>query len=209
MAKNIYENHLAKIKELRKLRDKEELVRYTQQLSKRVNQRLYRLEKAEKGLKESAYYFAQKETGKEKPRYTTSEKKLNELSEQELIDRLVKLNQKLVSKTSTSRGLEELAKFRTTQSIYASESKKFQTMLEESDLTEKDFRKFLEMGGGKLMNSKYLDSEQIREDWLEVTKSGKVSSEEFINALNEFIERADEDEDYLKVIRDLKNLAEG
>ena len=77
--KNIYQNRLGYIKELRQARNKDLIVDFVSQQAKQINQRFYRLEKVGKG-KDTAYYYAQQETGKDKPRYPTYKPTLENMS---------------------------------------------------------------------------------------------------------------------------------
>lgn len=197
MARNIYKNRLNELKELRQARSNEMFAKTIKQMATQVNQRFYRLEKA--GLaKDTAYRYAKQETGKEKPRYTTNLNKLENMSLEELFQLGVQLNQKLVSKTSTITGQAEL------------EEKRVSMAIEElgkagvKDIDKNSFKNFLNSGGAELLNSKYLDSTQIIEDWNEYTRSGAISSKEFIEAFNKSKEK--NKFDYGDVIRRLDNL---
>ena len=118
MAKqDIYNSRIETLRQIRQARDKDLLVNWVQKASKQVNQRLYRLEKAGVGIGDTAYRFAQMETGKEKPRYSTSTNVLNKMSNEELYSTALELNQKLMSKTSTIRGIKEITESRLSKSI--------------------------------------------------------------------------------------------
>lgn len=201
MARNIYKNNLSKLKELKQARNVDMIAEEVQRMAKQINQRFYRLEKAGLG-KDTAYRYAKQSTGKEKPRYTVNLKKLKGMTVQELFELGVDINQKLVSKTSTLTGQEELAKKRIEMG-----SKE----LEENigvKIDRDNFRKFIDSGGDELLNSKYLSSEQIIEAWEEVTRSGNISNEDFIEAYNEYSEKTKFDyEAFIKSFRQKKNLA--
>lgn len=198
MARNIYTNRLSELKELRQARSNELFARRVRQMAIQVNQRLYRLEKAGAN-KDTAYRYAVQETGKEKPRYTTNINTLEKMSIQELFELGVQLNQKLVSRTSTLTGQKELERKRLEM---ASEALNRDNV----DISANDIKEFVNSGGAELLNSKYLDSTQIIEDWNEYTKRGGVTTKEFIDAFNTYKDK--ERFDYGDVIRRLDNIVE-
>lgn len=152
-----------------------------QRLAKQVNQRFYRLEKKDRGLKESAYRYAQAETNKEKPRYTTNINKISNMSEAELNEFMLSLRKKVSSPTSTFRGLKAVESKRIENAIY---------VLNKStgiDIEETDFKDFLENGGGKLLN-RYMDSTQLIKDWLDKRKES-ITNKQFINTYNRYLNR--------------------
>lgn len=152
-----------------------------QRLAKQVNQRFYRLEKKDRGLKESAYRYAQAETNKDKPRYTTNVNKISSMSEAELNEFMLSLRKKVNSLTSTFRGLKAVERKRIENAVY---------IINKStgiDIEESDFKDFLENGGGKLLN-KYMDSIQLIKDWLDKSKQG-VTTKQFINTYNRYLNR--------------------
>ncbi len=152
-----------------------------QRLAKQVNQRFYRLEKKERGLKESAYRYAQVETNKDKPRYTTNINKISSMSDAELTEFMLSLRRKVSSPTSTLRGLKTVEAKRIENAIY---------VINKSTgvaIDEEDFRNFLDNGGGKLLN-KYMDSTQLIKDWLDKSKQG-VTAEQFVETYNRYLNR--------------------
>lgn len=152
-----------------------------QRLAKQVNQRFYRLEKKDRGLKESAYRYAQAETNKEKPRYTTNINKISNMSEAELNEFMLSLRKKVNSPTSTFRGLKAVESKRIENAVY---------VLNKStgiDINEADFKDFLENGGGKLLN-RYMDSTQLIKDWLDKRKES-ITNKQFINTYNRYLNR--------------------
>lgn len=152
-----------------------------QRLAKQVNQRFYRLEKKDRGLRESAYRYAQAETNKDKPRYTTNINKISSMSEAELNEFMLSLRKKVNSPTSTFRGLKAVESKRIENAVY---------IINKStgiDIEEADFKDFLENGGGKLLN-KYMDSTQLIKDWLDKSKQG-VTTKQFINTYNRYLNR--------------------
>lgn len=205
MARNIYQSQLSKIKDLRKLRSVPAFAREVQKMARQVNQRLYRLEQKGIGTGDTAYRYAQKETGKEKPRYSTNLATLESMTIQELYEISIQLNAKIVSKTSTIKGLAEVEEKR----LQLSEKELFKEVFEGED--RESWRTFLNTGGGELLNSKYLSSTQIAEDWDEFVKNGGVSAKELIDIYKKEMDKSDID--YGQLRRDLiklnqKNLAE-
>ena len=156
-------------------------VKEAQRLAKQVNQRFYRLEKKERGLKEAAYRYAQAETNKQKPRYTTSINKISNMSDVELTEFMLSLQKKVKSPTSTFRGLAGLENKRIDNSIYVLKKEL------NIDIDKKDFIDFIESGGGKLLN-KYMDSDQLIKNWLDKRKQG-VTTKEFIRTYNRYLNR--------------------
>lgn len=205
MARNIYQSQLSKIKDLKKLRSVPAFAREVQRMARQVNQRLYRLEQKGIGTGETAYRYAQKETGKEKPRYSTNLATLESMTIQELYEISIQLNAKIVSKTSTIKGLAEVEEKR----LQLSEKALFKEVFEGED--RESWRTFLNTGGGELLNSKYLSSTQIAEDWDEFVKNGGVSAKELLDIYKKEMDKSDID--YGQLRRDLiklnqKNLAE-
>ena len=186
MAKqDIYNSRIESLRQIRQARDKDLLVEWVQKASKQVNQRLYRLEKAGVGIGDTAYRFAQMETGKEKPRYSTSRNVLNKMSNEELYSTALELNQKLMSKTSTIRGIKEITESRLSKSIADIK----QHVENTADLDKQEFDKFL-TSGGELLNSRYYDSYQIIEDWLEWRSKG-LTTREIVNEFKKQKKKAD------------------
>lgn len=156
-------------------------VKEAQRLAKQVNQRFYRLEKKERGLKEAAYRYAQAETNKQKPRYTTNINKISNMSEAELNEFMLSLRKKVESPTSTFRGLKAVESKRIENAVY---------VINKStgvDIDEEYFKDFLDNGGGKLLN-KYMDSTQLIKDWLDKSKQG-VTAKQFIKTYNRYLNR--------------------
>lgn len=167
-----------------------------QKKSRQLNQRFYRMEKKGKGLGESAYYYAKHETGKDKPRYSTGITKIEKLSDQEAKERLMQLDKKLESKTSTLRGLQEIADKRITRAV---------EVLKEENVEDIDvqlLKEFLTteirgVKGGDILN-KYYDSQQLIEDFLEKRKQG-ITTKQFLKIYNKHLS-------YKRKKFDLKNV---
>ena len=195
--KNIYQNRLGYIKELRQARNKDLIVDFVSQQAKQINQRFYRLEKVGRG-KDTAYYYAQQELSKDKPRYPTYKPTLEKMTIDELLELAKDINNKLVSRTSTVSGQREV------------EERRIKTSMEALGIEEdkKDlFKRFLKDGGGKTLNKykKYLDSNIFFEMW-ENAYDRSISNEDFLNEFNQYV-NMNEELDVGKIRRRLNNLA--
>lgn len=150
-------------------------------LNKQLNQRFYRLEKA-KDINEkssAAYYYAQKETDKEKPRYTTSRAKLEAMSENELREMHEQVNVKLRSKTSTKKGLQEQYENAMNAGLEAIQDELNIT------ITQDEWQEFLNNGGGELLNQSP-DSWQVIESWQKWKGLG-ISTKQFKHRIKQSI----------------------
>lgn len=186
-------NNFKKLKELRQLRDQNALAQEVARMAKQLNQRFYRIEKAEKGIRDTAYYFAQEETGREHPRYSVNADKLASMDATALYELGLNINEKLKSETSTLRGLTRVYNRRLDNS-----SKALSNALGEN-VSPEDVKTFVDAGGDELLNdSKYYDSNQIIDDWLEWRNKG-VSLEEFIKTYKEEKIRAQKARKYKEV----------
>lgn len=176
-------NNLSKLKELKQARNKELLAQEVVRMSMQLNQRFYRLEKKGIGLNETAYSYAQSETGKEKPRYTTSVNKLEKMDFNELYNLALNINVKIASGTSSIKGINNIGEKRISK---ATEKLRETLNLDENELTEDDLKEFIKLGGGELLNNKYMDSYQVIEDFIELSKKGNISVKEFIREFKRF-----------------------
>lgn len=180
MANQKYNNY-ERLYDLRRLRSVTEMAKEIARMSRQLNQRFYRLEKAGVGLNETAYRYAQNETGKDKPRYTTSVNKLSKMNLNDLYRLGLELNKKIVSDTSSIKGLKRVEDRRINESVKA-----LKNTLGVKDIDEEKFKEFLMAGGSELMNSKYMDSNQVIDDWLVLTQNGNISTKEFIREFKRF-----------------------
>ena len=158
---------------------KDLLINTIQKMSKQLNQRFYRLEKANVGLGDSAYRFAQKETGKIKPRYTLSEKKLKQMSINDLYDYSLKINIKLMSDTSTIRGV---------RSLYEENIKKAAKALSDRyglNIDPGTINEFIRLGGSELLNDKSIGSPPMFELIDNYVQNGALTMQEFISILKD------------------------
>lgn len=163
---------------------KDLLAETVQKMAKQVNQRFYRLEKAGVGLGENAYRYAQKETGKEKPRYTESINKLKQMPRQELYELALQINKKLVTPSSTIGGTRMLYEKRLKASSAAIEQR-FGVSISKDQLLQ-----FIDAGGDRFLNDSHrFSSGQILKDYEQYVLNGKVSTEKFIEQLQSYQEK--------------------
>ena len=161
------------------------LAETVQKMAKQVNQRFYRLEKAGVGLGENAYRYAQRETGKEKPRYTESINKLKQMPRQELYELALQINKKLVTPSSTIGGTRTLYDKRLEFASNKLESKGV-------SLSAEQLKAFIDSGGAEFLNNaERFSSEQIMIDYEEFVLNGKVSIDQFVRGLKQFQDTID------------------
>lgn len=161
------------------------LAETVQKMAKQVNQRFYRLEKAGVGLGENAYRYAQKETGKEKPRYTESINKLKKMPRQELYELALQINKKLVTPSSTIGG---------TRMLYEKRLDFASKKLESNGIfvSQDELKAFIDAGGDEFLNNtERFSSEQIMIDYEEFVLNGKVSMDQFVRGLKQFQDTID------------------
>lgn len=156
-----------------------ELINIVQKQAHQINQRFYRLEKRGIGTGESAYVYAQRETGKEKPRYTESRNKLRAMGIADLYKLAININVKIVSPTSTVTGLQHLEDKRLSGAVK-------QLNRYDININETQLKEFLDAGGYEFLNSKYLSSDQILEDYEKYVVNGSVTMKQFIRELNRY-----------------------
>lgn len=191
-------SQMEKLKLLFKMQNKKELAKEVKQMAKQINQRFYRLEKQDLQNDSYAYQLSKKETGKTKPRYSESLNKLEDKPLDTLYQESMDIFSKLFSKTSKIRGVKETQEKRITKAM---ESLEFSTGVK---IDKNDFKQFLELGGGEFLNSKYLDSTQIIEDFVDATKEGNISIKEFLREFKRF--KKIQKRTYPKIKRNLTNL---
>lgn len=185
------------VRQLKIERNVNELAKMARLHNKRLNQRFRELEK--KGLtKESyAYQRAVIETGRERPRYTEAVSKLSKMDLDTLYKEAIDVAVKLDSDTTSLKGLYEIR------------NKKLQSTVDTLqgygiDIEKNDLIDFFANNGGMLLNSKYLDSLQILDDFVEFSKNGNVSVDEFVKTYKWYNSRAKNNPvDYGKVRKNL------
>lgn len=163
--------------------DRNELLKKVQKQNKQLNKRFELLEEKGIGLNESAYRYSQAELGEDTPRFETKLSELKNLSNKELRDLDKSVNRKLISKSSTIRGVEEIQDKRISNAVYS--LNKSLNLEGKKAITEKSFKAFINKGGGDLLNKSTLSSTQIVEDWLEYTRKG-IKKQDFINLFNQY-----------------------
>lgn len=188
-------SNVMKLRELRQARSKVLLAKEVVRMSKQINQRFYRLEKAGLHVDSYAYQLASMQLGKERPRYTTSFNKLSDLPFDTLYKQALEINEKIGSKTSAITGVKATQEKRVTNSLDSLRKLGY-------DIDRDDFEQFLKIGGSQLI--KEFGSEQIFEDFWSQTQEGVVTVKEFVREFKRYksLERVD----YSKVLRNLKRI---
>ena len=160
-------------------------------MAKVINQRFYRLEKQNLQKGSYAYTQAAAELNKEKPRYITNKNEIAKTPLDRLYRTYIELYNKQYSETSLVSGVKRINKKRIQTAvdrinyiIQLNQGKQGSTNI--GAISERDFTEFLETGGSELLNTKYMDSEQILEDWVESTKGGNISTKEFLREFKRF-----------------------
>lgn len=195
MARQYVFSNVMKLRELRQARSKVLLAREVVRMSKQINQRFYRLEKAGLNIDSYAYQLASMQLGKERPRYTTSIKKLTDLPFDTLYKQALEINEKIASGTSAITGVRATQEKRVTNSLDSLRNLGY-------DIDRDDFEQFLKIGGSQLI--KEFGSEQIFEDFWSQTQEGVVTVKEFVREFKRYksLERVD----YSKVLHNLKRI---
>lgn len=188
-------SNVMKLRELRQAKSKVLLAKEVVRMSKQINQRFYRLEKAGLSVDSYAYQLASMQLGKERPRYTTSFNKLSELPFDTLYKQALEINEKIASGTSAITGVRATQEKRITNSLATLKEMGY-------DIDRDDFEQFLKVGGAQLLRE--FGSEQIIEDFWSQTQEGVVTVKEFVREFKRYksLERVD----YSKVLRNLKRI---
>lgn len=173
---------------------RQELIENAQYIGKIINRRYRELEKAGIEKKSYAYFRTQKETGM--TRYTASKKKLERLSSEELYDLNIDLFAKYASSTTSVSFVEKTIEDNLQKGIDTLKARlKFSAPNVAKELNVDDFRTFLTLGGGQLLNearANGYDSTSLIEDWENVRIQG-VSDKEFIREWKRFRKEFDKD----------------
>ena len=185
-----------KIQNLRKLKydkqTRQELLENAQYLAGIVNRRYRELEKAGIENKSYAYRRTQFETGDK--RYTSSIKKLEKLSSEELYDLNIDLFSKYASATTSVPFVEQSIQSSLEKAVYTLQERfKFSAPNVAKTLNVHDFREFLSMGGGEFINEardKGYGSTNLIEDWENARIVG-VSDKEFLREWKRFTREFD------------------
>ena len=188
-------SNVMKLRELRQAKSKVLLAKEVVRMSKQINQRFYRLEKAGLSVDSYAYQLASMQLGKERPRYTTSFNKLSDLPFDTLYKQAFEINEKIASGTSAITGVKAVQEKRITNSLATLKEMGY-------DIDRDDFEEFLKIGGAQLLRE--FGSEQIVEDFWSKTQQGVVTVKEFVREFKRYKEL--ERVDYSKVMRNLKRI---
>lgn len=134
------EERTNRIIEMKRAGDKEALAREVRLMNKRLNERFRQIERKIKNPeKTTAYMYAQRELGSEKPRYTESMNKIMEMDINTLYESALGVSRKLGSKSASLTGLNYINENRVHGAI---EGIKKDLGIDIEDSNE--FRRFLE-----------------------------------------------------------------
>lgn len=143
------EERTNRIIELKRAGDKEALSREVRLMNKRLNERFRQIERKNKNPeKTTAYMYAQRELGTEKPRYTESMNKLMEMDINTLYESALGVSRKLGSKSASLSGLKYINENRVQGAI---EGIKTQLGIDIEDT--KEFRRFLEENVNEMIDN--------------------------------------------------------
>lgn len=196
-------------KEVRSIlsKGKESTIKAIQKKAKRLNERYRQLEKQK--LESSSYaYRLTRETSRqdfltrgEKVRYSTSIKRLESMTDEQLEEYLFDIESKLQSRTTKLRDLKKLNKER-----FEKSKQKLSKILDQagSQFTVTDSELLKIINSGVFAIEEY-DSTQIIEDWQEYKAKG-VTIEQFIKKVNEYNDIEDKEFDYISFIKGLKQI---
>lgn len=143
------EERTNRIIEMKKAGDKEALAREVRLMNKRLNERFRQIEKKTKNPERTtAYMYAQRELGSEKPRYTESMKKIMEEDINTLYEQALGVSRKLGSKSTSLPGLKYINEKRVQGAV---EGIKKNLGIDIEDSTE--FRRFLEENVNEMVDN--------------------------------------------------------
>ena len=143
------EERTNRIIEMKRKGDKEALAREVRLMNKRLNERFRQIERKNKNPeKTTAYMYAQRELGSEKPRYTESLNKIMEMDINTLYESALGVSRTLGSKSSSLSGLKYINENRVQGAI---EGIKTQLGIEIEDT--KEFRIFLEENVNEMIDN--------------------------------------------------------
>lgn len=143
------EERTNRIIEMKKAGDKEALAREVRLMNKRLNERFRQIEKKTKNPERTtAYMYAQRELGSEKPRYTESLNKIMEEDIDRLYEEALGVSRKLGSKSTSLLGLNYINENRVQGAI---EGIKKNLGIDIEDSTE--FRRFLEENVNEMIDN--------------------------------------------------------
>lgn len=143
------EERTNRIIEMKRAGDKEALAKEVRLMNKRLNERFRQIERKIKNPeKTTAYMYAQRELGTEKPRYTESMKKIMEMDINTLYETALGASRKLGSKSSSLTGLKYINENRIQGSIEGIK-KNLGIDIEDSN----EFRRFLEENVNEMVDN--------------------------------------------------------
>ena len=143
------EERTNRIIELKRAGDKEALAREVRLMNKRLNERFRQIERKNKNPeKTTAYMYAQRELGTEKPRYTESMNKIMKMDIDTLYESALGVSRKLGSKSTSLSGLKYINENRVKGAI---EGIKKQLGIDIEDTNE--FRRFLEENVNEMVDN--------------------------------------------------------
>lgn len=143
------EERTNRIIELKRAGDKEALAREVRLMNKRLNERFRQIERKNKNPeKTTAYMYAQRELGTEKPRYTESMNKIMEMDIDTLYESALGVSRKLGSKSTSLSGLKYINENRVQGAI-----KGIKTQLGIDIEDSKEFRRFLEENVNEMIDN--------------------------------------------------------
>lgn len=143
------EERTNRIIELKRAGDKESLAREVRLMNKRLNERFRQIERRNKNPeKTTAYMYAQRELGTEKPRYTESMNKIMEMDINTLYESALGVSRKLGSKSTSLSGLKYINENRVQGAI---EGIKKNLGIDIEDT--KEFRRFLEENVNEMVDN--------------------------------------------------------
>lgn len=143
------EERTNRIIEMKRAGDKEALAREVRLMNKRLNERFRQIERKNKNPeKTTAYMYAQRELGTEKPRYTESMNKIMEMDINTLYESALGVSRKLGSKSASLSGLKYINENRV-QGAIEGIKKNLGIDIEDS----KEFRRFLEENVNEMVDN--------------------------------------------------------
>ena len=143
------EERTNRIIEMKRKGDKEALAREVRLMNKRLNERFRQIERKYKNPeKTTAYMYAQRELGTEKPRYRESMNEIMEMDINTLYESALGVSRKLGSKSTSLSGLKYINENRVQGAIEGIKTK-LGIDIEDS----KDFRRFLEENVNEMIDN--------------------------------------------------------
>lgn len=143
------EERTNRIIDMKRAGDKEALAREVRLMNKRLNERFRQIERKNKNPKKTtAYMYAQRELGTEKPRYTESMSKIMEMDINTLYESALGVSRKLASKSASLSGLKYINENRVQGAI---EGIKKNLGIDIEDT--KEFRRFLEENVNEMIDN--------------------------------------------------------